>query len=74
MCIRDRLRACGIGNFGIKSIEPTKLADILLKDYKIYTVAIDEKGVKGCRVTPNLFTNTTELDRLVYAIKKIANS
>jgi selenocysteine lyase/cysteine desulfurase len=70
----DKLRACGIGNFGIKSIKPLKLADILLKDYKIYTVAIDENGVKGCRVTPNLFTNTTELDRLVYAIKKIANS
>ena len=70
----DKGRSCGIGNFGVKKIKPSKLADILLKEYKIYTVAINENGVNGCRVTPNLFTSTLELDKLIYAIKKIANA
>ena len=48
--------------------------DIIIKEYKIYTVAINENGVNGCRVTPNLFTSTLELDKLIYAIKKIANA
>ncbi|MGZ4034033.1 MAG: aminotransferase class V-fold PLP-dependent enzyme [Bacteroidia bacterium] len=64
-------RSCGIANVGIKNIKPSDLADILLKKYKIYTVAIDGKGVQGCRITPNVFTSTDDLDVLVKALEEI---
>lgn len=68
----DPDRSCGIANVGINGKKPGDWADILLKKYKIYTVAIDNAGVHGCRITPNVFTTTEELDALVNAIKSEA--
>ncbi len=65
-------RACGIANVGIKGISPAELAEKLFKNYNIYTVAIDGKGVKGCRITPNVYTSTEELDALIKALKELA--
>ncbi len=65
-------RACAIANVGIKNMEPSDMAKRLLQDYKIYTVAINNAGVHGCRITPNIFTTTEELDALVMAIKEMA--
>jgi selenocysteine lyase/cysteine desulfurase len=67
----DPARACGIANVGIKGMKPADLADRLLRQYKIYTVAIDSPAadVQGCRITPNLFTMPEELDTLVSALK-----
>ncbi len=67
----DQTRACGIANVGVKSMKPSELANVLLKKYKIYTVAIDGAGVYGCRITPNLYTTTTELDVLVKALEEL---
>ncbi len=67
----DPTRHCGIGNVGVKGMKPQVLADTLLKNYKIYTVAIDGAGVHGCRITPNLYTTTKELDTFVDALKKL---
>jgi selenocysteine lyase/cysteine desulfurase len=67
----DPARHCGIGNVGVKGMKPQVLADTLLKNYKIYTVAIDGAGVHGCRITPNLYTTTKELDTFVDALKKL---
>ncbi len=67
----DHTRSCGIGNVGIKGMKPGDLAKLLLDKYKIYTVAIDGAGVHGCRITPNLFTTTDELDVLVNALTEI---
>jgi len=65
-------RSCGIGNIGVKNIAPNKLADILLKKYKIFTVAINEGNVKGCRISPNIFTNVDELDKFVDSMVSIS--
>lgn len=67
----DASRSCAIANVGVKNIKPSELADILFRKYNIYTVAIDGKGVKGCRITPNVFTTTQELDTLVKALQEI---
>ena len=64
----DPSRSCGIANVGIKGMKPSDLADTLLKKYKIYTVAIDGANVHGCRITPNLFITTEELDVFVRAL------
>ena len=68
----DPARACGIANVGIAHMKPALLAETLLKKYKIYTVAIDYANVHGCRITPNVYTSTAELDVLVRALKELA--
>jgi len=64
-------RSCAIANVGIKNMKPNDLNDILLNKYKIYTVPIDGAGVHGCRITPNVYTTTAELDVLVKALTEI---
>jgi selenocysteine lyase/cysteine desulfurase len=67
----DYYRSCAIANAGIKGMAPARLAEILFEKYKIYTVAIDNNGVQGCRITPNIFTTTDELNKLVQAFTEI---
>jgi selenocysteine lyase/cysteine desulfurase len=67
----DPKRHAGIGNVGVVGMKPQDLADTLLKKYKIYTVAIDGAGVHGCRITPNVYTTTQELDTFVAALKDL---
>ena len=62
----------GIGNVGVEGIAPGGLADALMNDYGIFTAAIDRPGVRGVRVTPNVYTTTAELDALVRAIKQLS--
>ena len=68
----DQARCCGIANVGIKGLKPADWAALLLQKYSIYTVAIDNAGVQGCRITPNVFTTTAELDVLVQAVRETA--
>ena len=63
----------GVGNVGIESIEPADLADMLMDRYRIFTVAINRPGVRGLRITPNVYTTLDELDALVVAIKELAS-
>ena len=70
----DPSRSCAIANVGIKGMKPGLLAETLLKKYGIYTVAIDGASVHGCRITPNVFTRTSELDVLVKALKELGNA
>lgn len=67
-------RACAIANVGVDRLAPAELASTLLGRYKIWTVAIDSPsaGVRGVRITPNLFTTTAELDTLVRALRELA--
>jgi selenocysteine lyase/cysteine desulfurase len=68
----DPARCCGIANAGIRGMKPSALAETLLKEFGIYTVAIDGANVHGCRITPNIFTTTSELDVLVKALTSLA--
>jgi len=65
-------RSCAIANVGIEGMKPGLLAETLLKKYQIYTVAIDGANVHGCRITPNVFTLTKELDVLIKALKEMS--
>jgi len=58
----DPSRSCGIANVGVKGMKPADLAKTLLEKYKIFTVAIDGANVHGCRISPNIYTTTAELD------------
>ena len=67
-------RSCGIANIGLKNKTPDELSKILFNEYSIFTVAIDYANVKGCRITPNIYTNEEELDYFVESIIKIASN
>ena len=67
----DPARSCGIANAGIRGMKPSDMGDILFSKYKIYTAPIDGAGVHGCRITPNVYTTTTELDVLVKALTEL---
>lgn len=64
-------RACAIANVGVKGMTPRELADTLMQKYRIWTVPIDNAGVQGCRITPNVYTTTKELDTFVRALKEL---
>ena len=64
----DATRSCGIANVGIKGMTPGALAKRLLDEHKVYTVPIDYASVQGCRITPNVYTTTEELDQFVKAL------
>ena len=69
---KEEERSCGIANVAIKNIEPDVLADKLLKQYRIYVAPINRTGVRGCRITPNVYTTPGELNQLVTALTELA--
>ena len=68
----DIQRSCGIGNVGLTNMSPSKMEKLLFDKYNIFTVAIDYANVKGCRISPNIFTTTEELDTFVEAVKEMS--
>jgi selenocysteine lyase/cysteine desulfurase len=66
--------SCALGNFAIEGKEPGEIATRLFNDYKIHVVGIVWENIKGVRVTPHVYTLTSELDKLAAAIHKIADS
>ena len=69
----DPHRSCGIANVGITHMKPSDLAKTLLEEFNIFTVAIDYANVQGCRITPNVYTTTEELDQFIAAVKTLAS-
>ncbi len=67
-------RSCGIGNVGLEKTKPGDMGTILMDKYKIFTAPIDGAGVKGCRISPNVYTSENELDKLVSAIKEMSGN
>jgi selenocysteine lyase/cysteine desulfurase len=72
----DPARTCAIANVGVKGVTPDDLAKRLLTTHRIWTNAVDSDpaGVHGVRVTPNVFTQPSELDTLVNALRTIARA
>jgi selenocysteine lyase/cysteine desulfurase len=65
-------RSCAIANVGIAGLAPSVLATTLLSKYGVWTVAIDTANVHGVRITPHVYTSTTELDTFVRALRALA--
>ena len=65
-------RSCGIGNVGLTNMSPAELSKRLYDEHQIFTVAIDYANVKGCRISPNIFTSINELNHFINAMKNLA--
>lgn len=71
---QDPSRCCGIGNVWVEKLSPSEMGKILMDKYKIFTAPIDGSGVRGVRVSPNIYTSTADCDALVVALKEMAKS
>ena len=70
----DPRRSCAIANVGVATMTPGALSRVLLERHKVWTVAIDGAEVHGARITPHLYTSTTELDTFVRALTELARA
>jgi selenocysteine lyase/cysteine desulfurase len=64
--------ACAIATIGIEGKKPQEISAELFNKYKIHAVAIDWENIHGVRVTPNVYTSTKDLDKLVKGIRAMA--
>lgn len=58
----------------VEGKKPGELDSYLWNNYKIHTVGIEWENIKGVRITPNVYTSTKNLDRLVEGIGKFAKT
>lgn len=61
-------QSCGIASFSIDGQSASETAQRLLDDYGVFTVKRILKDREVVRVTPGLYTSTTDLDRLLEGI------
>ena len=65
---------CAIGLVSVDGKTPAELDSYLWANYKIHTVGIVWENISGVRVTPNVYTSTKNLDRLVEGIESFAKT
>ena len=66
--------SCAICGVSIDGLQPVELNNKLFIDYKIHVVGIVWETVSCVRVTPHVYTLTSDLDKLVTAITEIATT
>jgi selenocysteine lyase/cysteine desulfurase len=59
---------CAIGVVGIEGKTPGDFDNYLFNEHKIHVTNVNWEGVHGVRITPNVYTTTKNLDRLIAAI------
>lgn len=64
--------SCALFHFSIEGIKPEDVANRLFNEFKIHTVAIVWENISGLRITPHVYTLSSDLDRFVQAVLKIA--
>jgi selenocysteine lyase/cysteine desulfurase len=65
-------KANAICNVKLRNMTTQELDYRLAEKYHIHAVGIQWPGVDGVRVTPNIFTSTEDLDRLVTALQELS--
>jgi selenocysteine lyase/cysteine desulfurase len=64
--------SCAICGVSIDGMTPGELDSALFNEYKIHTVGIVWENISCVRITPHVYTRIQDLDKLVYALEKIA--
>jgi selenocysteine lyase/cysteine desulfurase len=63
--------SCALATFSIQGMTPQAIEKQLLDKHKIHTVAIERESLSCVRVTPNVFTLKSDLDRFIGAVSAI---
>jgi len=65
---------CAIGVIGIEGKTVQDFDNYLFNEYKIHVTGINWENIHGVRITPNVYTTTKDLDRLIIAIGEYAKA
>jgi selenocysteine lyase/cysteine desulfurase len=56
----------------IEGLSAGSLAGKLMTDFKIHVTTATRGGIDGIRISPNIFTNLEEIDKLTFALRQLA--
>jgi len=65
---------CAIGVVSIEGKTPGDLDNYLFNEHKIHTTSLTWENVHGVRITPNVYTTTKDLDKLITGIGDFAKT
>lgn len=65
---------CAIGVVGIEGKTPGEFDSYLFNQHRIHVTNVNWEAVHGVRITPNVYTTTKNLDRLIAAIEEYAKA
>src|SRR5213592_3307286 len=68
----DPNQSCAIGNVHIDGTDPNAVTKYLFDKHHIFTVPIMHEEFQGVRITPNVYTTLSELDRFCDQMELIA--
>ncbi len=63
---------CAIANFSIRDADPVKVSAELFARHRIIAAPFIHEEFSGVRITPNIFTRLSELDRFCDVIERMA--
>lgn len=63
---------CAIGMVSVEGKKPAELDSYLFSNHRIHTTTIEWANISGVRITPNVYTTTSNLDVLVEGITNFA--
>jgi selenocysteine lyase/cysteine desulfurase len=66
--------SCAIALLQVEGMTPGEVGNFLFRNYKIHTTSINWENIHGVRITPNVYTRTKDLDRLVKAITELSKA
>ena len=69
----DPNQSCAIANVHIDGTDPKAVVKYLFDKHRIFTVPILHEEFQGIRITPNLYTTLSELDRFCDQMEQIAH-
>lgn len=70
----DPRQSCAIATVEIEGVEPGPLGAYLMGAHKIFTTPIVHDEFKGLRITPNVYTTLSELDRFAAVMRRVATN
>src|SRR6478735_5161662 len=68
----DPNQMCAIANVQIEGLDQGKIGSYLFSKHHIFTTPIMHQEFQGIRITPNLYTTVSELDRFSEQMEQIA--
>ena len=68
----DPNQMCAIANVQIEGLDQGKIGSYLFSKHHIFTTPIVHEEFQGLRITPNLYTTLTELDRFCEVMAEVA--
>ncbi|MDX1407262.1 MAG: aminotransferase class V-fold PLP-dependent enzyme, partial [Saprospiraceae bacterium] len=60
---------CAIALLQVEGKKPQDVGQYLFREHKIHTTSINWENIHGVRITPNVYTVRSDLDRLVEAVE-----